>query len=241
MKKTIFFIIVFLSFSNNVFSDMQSDLIGLGMKFIESPSDFFMSLHHDNEDIFPVFADKHFSMRMNLLPAFLPFTAGGLSMKFKIINEQEYIPQIDLVACYGEILALRFIKFGEGSPPVFNTITYGFNFTKSTDDKTRLFIGGKITTLNFNLELPDPIDFDNDGNADLSELNVTAEDKFIFTGIEYHTRENKYIVVQTGYGLETHKIISRIGMLYKVFELGLDIYPESMLVMHPFIGFHIMF
>jgi hypothetical protein len=231
-------------FINNAILILLFSVSIINFSFAQNPfvylTDTLLNFHHDNEDMFPVPKDKHFSLRFNLaapvpIPMILIF--NGINVKFRAIKELKNIPQIDLFGTYGTVLALNYIPM-EGIKPSYSDTTVGLNFTKSVDKKTRLFLGMQQTSLNFHIKLSTDT---SSGSISLEEFKTDISDIYVFTGIEYHTSPTKYIYAQTGLGLKYNKIISRISMWYNFWELGLNIYPESLIVFYPYIACHICF
>ncbi|MFA5779529.1 MAG: hypothetical protein WC947_05295 [Elusimicrobiota bacterium] len=213
------------------------ELINLGLKFLDNPGDFFFNIHSNSEDFSPVPADKNGAIRFNLFPALLPFTWANLNLKVKLFNEQKVIPQIDLVGQYGDMLALRFIS-GDVKPS-FIDYSAGAVFTKSATDETKLFGGVKYSNVSMNIKLSSSsaVEF---GEFRVDELNFKVSDVFVFTGLTHQKNINipSILVVQMGYGFNNKKIVSRIMLSKKHLDLGLDIYPEGLFVIHPFVAYH---
>ncbi|MFH0947711.1 MAG: hypothetical protein V1833_01755 [Elusimicrobiota bacterium] len=245
MKKSFLTLLLFLlinqsnSLNSQDFQDsaIGKELINLGLKFLDNPGDFFFNLHVNNEDFSPVPADRSGTIRFNLFPAFFPFTWVNLTGKAKLFNEQRVLPQIDLVGQYGDILALRFVS-GDVKPS-FNDYSIGTVFTKSATDETKLYGGVKYSNVGMNVQFSSAsaIEF---GEFRVDELNFKVADVFIFMGLVHQKDVNKpsRLVVQMGYGFKYKKITSRIMLSKKHLDIGLDIYPEGLFVIHPFIAYH---
>ncbi|OGS47092.1 MAG: hypothetical protein A2539_08335 [Elusimicrobia bacterium RIFOXYD2_FULL_34_15] len=227
----------YLTAEDFINTSLGQELLNLGLKFLDNPGDFFFNVHANNEDFSPVYADKNGSIRFNFLPAFLPFTWANINVKAKLFNEQEILPQIDLVGQYGDMLALRFIS-GDVEPS-FNDYSGGIVFSKSATDETKLYGGVKYSNVAMNVKLSSSsvIEF---GDFRVSELNFKVNDIFVFTGLVHQKDINKpsRLSVQMGYGFEYKKIVSRIMVSKKHMDLGMDIYPEGLFVIHPFLSYH---
>ncbi|MBN1622217.1 MAG: hypothetical protein JW871_06465 [Endomicrobiales bacterium] len=248
MKKILLFVFIlafsFITYTPVVSADdfadsaLGKELVDIGLKFLSDPGDFFLNLHINNEDFSPLPKEKRGALRFNFLPTFLPFTWANLNAKVKILNERGYIPQIDAVGMYGDLLALRAAKSSmDDVEPTFNGYSIGAVISKSANDKTRIFGGFKYSTVNMNVKLSSSsaVDF---GAFHLDSLDFRVADAFFFTGINHQSREDKYIVAQVGYGFKYKKITSRLLVSYKHFEYGLDIFPEGVFVFHPFVAWH---
>ncbi|MDD5688088.1 MAG: hypothetical protein PHE88_09695 [Elusimicrobia bacterium] len=216
---------------------LGQEVINLGLKFLDNPGDFFFNIHANSEDFSPVLSDKNGAIRFNLFPALFPFTWANLNVKAKLFNEQKVLPQIDIVGQYGDMIALRFIS-GDVKPS-FNDYSTGLVFSKSATDETKLYGGVKYSSVGMDVKLSSSsaIEF---GDFRVSELNFKVADIFVFTGLVHQKDINvpSLLAVQMGYGFKYKKIISRIMVSKTHLDLGMDIYPEGLFVIHPFIAYH---
>jgi hypothetical protein len=251
MKK----LLIFLFLSNFVYlysQDMPKlpqELIDLGLDFIENPSDLFFNLQQDIEDCSPLPAGqlslpkKYFGFRINVLPTFLPTTLGNISFKVRFNNEKEYIPQIGIICGYGKILVLDLIKnlnkdkSSDMPEPQNNVYYYGLVLSK-TFENTILYFGIKYSEFLLKVKLPEPVEF---YGSTLEEINFKAADTFLLTGIMLPVKDNKSIVAQMGYGLKYKKIVARLSAEYKHLQLGIDIFPEGLFVLHPYVSYRWQF
>lgn len=220
-------------------SAIGKELINLGMKFLDNPGDFFFNLHLDNEDFSPVQSDRRGAVRFNFFPTFLPVTWGSLNVKVKVLNDRGYQPQVDLVAMYGDLLALRAIPSGgDGSQevkPAFSDYAFGAVVSKAVNDKTRLFGGLKFSSVNMDVSFSTPVA---SGDFKIDSLKFKISDTFFTTGITHQSGPQSQVVAQLGYGFKYKKFYSRIMSSHKHFEIGMDVYPEGLFVIHPFMAWH---
>ena len=221
-------------------SALGKQLIDMGIKFLDDPGDFFFNLHTDNEDYSPLPQNRHASLRFNFLPTTLPFTWANLSAKVKVKNDSGYWPQIDLSAEYGDILALQAIKpsndnSGQEIKPSFTDYSFGVTASKAMNDKTRLFGGVKFASVNMDVTFSTPVVL---GDFNMSSLHFAVADTSFFMGLCQKTGNECYTVAQLGYGCKYNKITSRLMLVYPHVEIGLDIYPEGLLVLQPFMAWH---
>ncbi len=247
MKK----LLIFLFLSNFVYlysQDMPKlpqELIDLGLDFIENPSDLFFNLQQDIEDCSPLPAGqlnlpkKYFGLRINVLPTLLPLTFGNISIKARFNKEKDYIPQIGIIGGWGKILILDLIKNltededVEIPEPQNNAYYYGLIISK-TFENTILYFGIKYSEFLLKVKLPEPVEF---YGSTLEEINFKAADTFLLTGIMLPVKDNKSIVAQMGYGLKYKKIVARLSAEYKHLQLGIDIFPEGLFVLHPYVSY----
>lgn len=220
-------------------SALGKEIINLGLKFLDNPGDFFFNLHSDNEDFSPVIKGRSGALRLNFFPTVFPATWFNLSAKVKVLNEKGYYPQIDLAGMYGDLLALRIAGSSSGDvSPTFNDYSLGAVLSKSVNDKDRIFGGIKYSSVNMDIAFSSPVVL---GAFEMSNINFKVSDTFFFTGIMHQSTPQNYFVAQIGYGFSYKKIISRIMLCYRHLELGMDIYPEGLFVIHPFMAWHWLF
>ena len=75
----------------------------------------------------------------------------------------------------------------------------------------------------------------------VNSFNTGFKYDFLMAGIETPKGINKFWSIQLNYGLKTQTFSSKVSWYGKVFELGLNIYPEGVLVFHPVWNFHLNF
>ncbi|MFH2070415.1 MAG: hypothetical protein ABIJ11_04305 [Elusimicrobiota bacterium] len=223
------------------------EVLNLGLRFLDNPGDFLFNLHSDNLDFTPVLSKRHGTIRTNFYPTTFPLTWFNLNLKVKTISENSYtgwFPQVDIVGQYGRMAAIDMASSMSSSDsssssgtvkPQMSDYTAGLLFTKSVDENTRLYAGVNYSNVILSIKMAQPIDF---GTGTMSEMNVAVADYFLFTGIENKLGENKYVVAHVGYGFRYQKIVSRVAWYHKHLELGFNIYPEGLFVLHPFMAWH---
>jgi hypothetical protein len=226
--------------------DLPSWVIDAGLKFINNPDDVFFNFHLDNVDFTPVIEGKRATVRTNFLTTFFPFTWANLNVNVNVLSEggvSEYVPQVDIVGSYGRIIGLDLAdKFmtddstDSFKPPTMSDYNIGFLLTKAVSRETRIYAGFQYSVVGLNIKFPDTIELTED--ATLSELNVSRKDYILVTGITNLVREDKRMVAYLGYGFAYKKIFSRFAWHHDHLELGFNIYPEGLLVVHPYMGWH---
>lgn len=215
-------------------SALGRELIDLGLRFLDNPGDFFFNLHSDNEDFSPLPRDSHGAFRFNFFPTFLPVTWGNLTAKVKLFNDRGNMPQIDLIGTYGDLLALRAVNSGDVKPQ-FSDYAVGAVVSKSMNDQTRLFGGFKYSAVNMQVQFSTPVVM---GAFQMNGLDFQVADVFFMTGITHQSAPNHVLTAQIGYGFKYNKLMSRVMLSRKHLELGMDIYPEGLFVIHPFMAWH---
>gem|GEM_PF-964339 len=227
---------------------LGQELIKLGIKFINNPGDFLFNLHTDNEDFTPVRLGRRGTIRMNFYPTTFPATWPALNLKVKLLSDiPNSWPQIDLVAEYGRMIALDVVgnMSAQSSTstvkPSLTDYTYGIIFTKAVSEDTRIFFGPKLSKVVMNLDLSEPVTFGSTTTGagfSLQKMMVDVNDVFFTLGIENYYSQTSYVLATVSYGFKYKKLTSRIGFYHKHLEVGFNIYPEGMFVVHPFLGWH---
>ena len=218
-------------------SALGKELINVGLKFLDDPGDFFFNLHSDNEDFSPLPSGKRGSIRFNFFPTFFPFTWGNLNLKANVLKDSGYQPQVDLVGMYGDFLALRLMQSGDAKP-AFTDYSIGVTASKQANEKTKVFGGVKYSSVNMEVRFSTPVVM---GAFEMDSIDFEVSDTFFFTGISHEAAPERIFVAQLGYGFKYKKIISRLMLNYRHLELGMDLYPEGLSVIHPFLAWHWFF
>ena len=220
------------------------EIVNLGLRFLDNPGDFLFNLHTDNVDFTPVIKERHGTIRTNFYPTIFPATWANINVKVKTISDgtfAKWVPQVDISAQYGRMLAVDVAsemmskESTETVKPSFQDYCIGIIFTKSVEENTRLYAGFNYSNAFINVKFEKAIEF---GAFKMSELDIAVADYFIVTGIENQLRKDKYVVAHLGYGIKQGKIVSRIAWYHKHLELGFNIYPEGLFVVHPFMAWH---
>lgn len=220
----------------------------MATKFLDNPADLLFNLHSDMEDSVPVPSYRRAQVRFNLFPSFIPFAWPALNLKVKVLNEKEYWPQIDVQGQYGQNAAVMAAASMMGSStkdggssstdtvkPALYDYTVGLILTKKLSDKTRVFFGPKYSYVNLQIK------FDKSPIADIPgfiEFNVAQAETFLFWGLEHQTGKDRFVSSQISYGLQYRKLMARVSASSPHVEAGMNIYPEGMLVIHPFMAWH---
>jgi hypothetical protein len=239
---TVFTTIIFFSThviaedNDGIFSGMPPEIIDFALNFVENPGDLFFSLEQSMEDVSPL-DKKWFGIRTNFLPGLLPFTLGNLSFKTRFNKETENIPQIGLSAGYGKILVLSMIPKDEDTPtPESVNYYYGITLSKTFDEKTIVYLGTKYSQAMLEVKLSSPVAIV--GETKLSEIKFKIDDIFYFTGIAIKTSPKRTVIAQMAYGPKYKRIVARVGVVGAHSEVGLDIFPEGLLVFYPYVSYH---
>ena len=232
--------------------------IDAGLKLITNLDEVFYDFHLDNSDFAPVKSEDRVSASSNFMTSFLPLTWASGNLKIKVIEDGQFLdwmPQIDLVGSYGRIIALdvanQVMESTDAVTSVMNDYGYGITLTKAVSKETRLFAGFHHSAFSLDVSFAEGMfsSDDEDSGAGFGELtagieegvSIARKDNIIITGITNEVSSRKTISAYIGYGFTYKKIFSRIVVSKRFWETGFNIYPEGLLVIHPFLGWHIEF
>ncbi|MFC2091639.1 hypothetical protein ACFLTD_02570 [Elusimicrobiota bacterium] len=227
-------------------SSLPSWVIDAALKFVNNPDDVFDNFHLDNVDYTPVLEGARGSIRTNFLMSVFPFSWANVNVKINAVSDEKYyywMPQIDIVGNYGRIVALDMAdaymtddSTDSFKAPTMSDYSVGLLLTKAVSRETRMYMGLQYSVVAINFEFPEPVEITDD--TSLSEINVSRKDYILVTGICNVLSDEKRVVAYMGYGFKYKKLFSRFAWHYDHLELGFNIYPEGLLVIHPFMGWH---
>ena len=214
------------------------ELVNLGLKFLDDPGDFFFNLHADNEDFSPVPTNKHGDIRWNFFPTTFPLSWVNGNLKVKLLNEKSFVPQIDAVGEYGDMLALHYLPSSDVKP-TFKDYSGGLVFSKTVAEGTQFFWGGKLSDITMDVKLSSSSQVKL-GEFDLSQVKFDVRDTFAFAGLAHQKNPNNptRLAAQMGYGFKYKKIVARVMISHAHYQWGIDIFPEGLFVLHPFMAWH---
>ncbi len=216
-------------------------LIPTALRFVSSPDDFFYNLHLDNVDYSPSRAKDTVSIRTNFLATTFPLSWMNLNGKIKILNDSsltDWSPQVDITGAYGRIAMLELIADEDVPDPSMNNYSVGLTLTKRVSRETDLFAGIHRSVVTLDVSLPEDNVIEITDETTLSSIVVSRRDNVLITGITNTVdfEQEKRITAYMGYGFNYNKIFSRFAWQNRRLEIGFNIYPEGLLVIHPFLG-----
>lgn len=228
--------LIFLSTDARCFS--AEHFVG---RIVSAPGAFFFEVQQDMENISPVAVGKRFSVNTCVFPVLAPAGIVNFSAKIKFRSEgnfRTYIPQIDFFGGYWNMIWTKAVE--EKSSDIADTDFSGYYFgvlaTATISPKTRLFGGFKHSRLNADFELTETKEI---LGALVDSFDSGFADNFVVAGIEQVKGASRQFIAQIGYGKKTKTISAKFSWRGRYFELGLNIYPEGVLVVHPTLSFHI--
>ena len=214
-------------------------------EIVANPAGFFYDFQQDLEATTPLPPGKTFGIQTGLFPTLIPMTYTNVSAKLRLHGEGRIapgVPQVDLIGGYFDMLGARLATKNSDTidSAKFNGYYVGAIASSSVSPRVRTFWGYKHSSLSAELK------FKNGKEPKLLGTNVSSfdtgfSDDFLMAGIETPKGVSKLWSMQLNYGLNTQVFSSKVSWYGKYFELGLNIYPEGVLVFHPVWNFHLNF
>jgi len=247
MKRLIFTLVALLGLCGSSYAavDWESKGMQIAGEIIANPAGFFYDFQQDLESTTPLPPGKRFGVQMGLFPTTIPMTYTNLSLKVRLHGEGRIapgVPQLDLVGGYWDMLAAKMAtKDSETIDSAkFGGYYAGAILSTSVSPRIRTFWGYKHSQLDAKLkfkagEQPELL------GTTVNSFDTGFEDDFFIAGIETPKGIGKLWSMQLNYGLKTQTFSSKVSWYGKYFELGLNIFPEGVLVFHPVWNFHLNF
>ena len=183
--------------------------------------------------------------QMGLFPTLIPVTYTKISGKYRLNGEGRIapgVPQLDLIGGYWDMLAAKMATKDSQSidSAKFGGYYVGAIMSTSVSPRVRTFWGYKRSQLDASLKFK-PGEEPTLLGATVNSFDTGFKDDFFIAGIETPRSVGKLWSIQLNYGLKTQTFSSKVSWYGKYFELGLNIYPEGVLVVHPVWNFHLNF
>jgi len=181
---------------------------------------------------------------MGIFPSLLPTGCVNLSGQLRIHPEGRWspsVPQLDVFGGYWDMAWAEIVANqakDDVSDAAFNGYYFGAMATASLSPRARVFAGYKHSALTAKLTLKKTQKI---LGTDVNSFKSGLRDDFLITGIEIPTGVSKWWSLQLNYGFATKTVASKVTWCGKNFELGLNIYPEGVIVVHPVWNFHVYF
>ncbi len=243
MRKIILASLILASTSPATALDLKSKSMQLIGEVVANPAAFFYDFQQDVEATLPLPPGKSYGFQTGLFPTMLPMGYMNLSGKYRIFAEGRVspgFPQVDLIGGYWNMLWAKILA--NQSDDVDSARFYGYYGTlmlsSSLSPKIRSFWGLKLSRLRARLDLNKTVDFMGVG---VNSFDSGFEDTFFIIGIETPRTTDKLWSLQLNYGLNENALAVKAMWQGKYFDLGLNFYPEGVLVVHPVWNFHINF
>lgn len=214
-------------------------------EIVANPAGFFYDFQQDLESTTPLPPGKTFGIQTGLFPTTIPMTYVNGSAKLRLHGEGRIapgVPQVDLIGGYWDMLAAKMAtKDSETIDSAkFNGYYVGAIMSSSVSPRVRTFWGYKHSALKAKLDFKAGEEPEFLGTK-VNSFDTGFKDDFLIAGIETPKGTSKLWSMQLNYGLNTQTFSSKVSWYGKYFELGLNIFPEGVLVFHPVWNFHLNF
>lgn len=231
------FIFILFVFSSNVFASLADTGSEMVAQIVSDPARFFYEIKADSEESLPVSSGKTYTLSVELFPTLVPFTYANASLNYNIYKEGKLavgMPQIDLMIgaqyMFGSKIAVNLTN--DINDANFWGYNAGVMFSNSFNSRTRTFYGFRHSFLSAKLDMKKDKNYELLG-VRINSFNSSFSENSIIFGVETLKDINKYWAMQINYGLSNNTLIARLSWYGKWFELGFNIYPEGVLVVHP--------
>ncbi len=247
MKRTILLLTALLCFNGAAFAAIDLESKGMQMlgEVLANPAAFFYDFQQDLEGTTPLPPGKTFGIQTGLFPTTIPLTYLNVSGKLRLHGEGRIapgVPQLDLIGGYWDMLAAKMATKDSDTidSAKFGGYYMGAIISASVSPRVRTFWGYKRSVMAAKLAFKAGQEPELLGTT-VSSFNTGFKDDFVIAGIETPKGIGKLWSMQLNYGLKTQTFSSKVSWYGKVFELGLNIYPEGVLVIHPVWNMHLNF
>jgi hypothetical protein len=225
--------------------DWQSKGMQMVGEIMANPAGFFYDFQQDLEATTPLPPGKRFGLQTSLFPTTIPMTYTNVSAKVRLHGEGRIapgVPQLDLIGGYWDMLAAKMATKDSDTidSAKFGGYYAGAIMSTSVSPRVRTFWGYKHSVLKAKLDFKAGEEPELLGTK-VSSFDTGFKDDFFVAGIETPKGIGKLWSIQLNYGLKTQTFSSKVSWYGKYFELGLNIFPEGVLVFHPVWNFHLNF
>jgi hypothetical protein len=225
--------------------DWESKGMQIAGEIIANPAGFFYDFQQDLESTTPLPPGKTFGIQTGLFPTTVPMTYVNGSGKIRLHGEGRIapgVPQVDLIGGYWDMLAAKMATKDSKTidSAKFGGYYMGAIVSSSVSPRVRTFWGYKRSVLRAKLDFKPGEEPDFLGTK-VNSFDTGFKDDFLIAGIETPKGVSKLWSMQLNYGLKTQVFSSKVSWYGKYFELGLNIFPEGVLVFHPVWNFHLNF
>lgn len=250
MKRIILTLTALLCFNSAAFAvvDWESKAMQIAGEVIANPAGFFYDFQQDLESTTPLPPGKTWGVQTGLFPTLIPLTYVNVSGKIRLHGEGRIapgVPQVDLIGGSWSMLAAKMATTDSETikSAKFGGYYMGAILSASVSPRVRTFWGYKRSVMTAKLafkpdangELPQFM------GSDLNDFDTGFKDDFVVAGIETPKGVGKLWSMQLNYGVKTQVFSSKVSWYGKFFELGVNIFPEGVFVIHPVWNFHLNF
>lgn len=223
--------------------DWEGQGASIVSKILANPGAFFFEFQQDMEATNPLPPGKFSGINIGLFPTLLPLGYLNASGHYRLHAEGNLAPGIPQVELLGGYWSMAWAKVAadqskDVSNASFNGYYYGLMATSSISPKVRLFWGYKHSQLKAQLDLDKT---KNVMGVKVNSFSTGFSDDFFIAGIEHPISLNDRWTMQLNYGVSQKVVAAKVAWSGKYFDLGVNIYPEGVLVIHPVWNFHAAF
>jgi len=247
MKKLTLLLTALVCLNGAAFAAIDWESKGMQMagEIVANPAGFFYDFQQDYEGTTPLPPGKRYSVQTGLFPALLPMTNLNLSGKYRVHGEGRLapgVPQLDFIGGFSDMYLARMLSKNSDSieKAKLNGYYLGAILSSSVSPKIRTFWGYKRSVLNAKFEFAPGEELDLMGTK-IGNIDTGFKDDFLMAGIETPKGIRKFWSIQLNYGVKTQTFSTKLSWYGPYFELGLNFYPEGVLVFHPVWNFHVNF
>ncbi|MFH1619984.1 MAG: hypothetical protein ABIG11_08785 [bacterium] len=220
--------------------DFEGKAMQLAGEVLANPAAFFYDFQQDLEATHPLPPGKWMGFQMGLFPSLLPMGYGNLSGKVRIHPEGRWkpgLPQLDFIGGYWDMVWAKLAanQADDVNEASFHGYYAGAIMSSSVSPRARVFWGYKHSMLKASLNLKKAQDI---LGQQVSRFDSGFKDDFFIAGLEHPYGMNKWWSIQLNYGVAEKIMSSKVSWYGRHFELGLNIYPEGVLVIHPVWNWH---
>ena len=247
MKRLILIFLALFLIKSPAFAkiDWTSKGMQIAGEIVANPAAFFYDFQQDLEATTPLPPGKTFGFQTGLFPTTIPMTYTNVSGKLRLHGEGRIapgVPQVDLIGGYWDMLGA---KLATKDSQTIDSAKFGGYYvgaiaSSSVSPRVRTFWGYKHSVLAAQLKFKAGQEPDFLGTK-VNSFDSGFKDDFFIAGIETPKGVSKLWSIQLNYGIKTQTISSKVSWYGKYFELGLNIFPEGVLVFHPVWNFHLNF
>lgn len=232
-----FLISMVLSFESVIFGGLNDKAKEMVSQIVSDPPKFFYEMKNDSEITLPVSSGKKYNLNFGLFPTLVPFTYANASINYNLYKEGKInadMPQLDLLAGGAYMVGAKIAANSSDdiTDAKFSSYHLGFLLTSSLSSKTRTFYGFKHSFLSSKLKLSDSKSHKILG-VEIKNFDSSFVENSLIFGVETLKDVDKRWAVQINYGLTNNTLVTKLSWYGKWFELGINIYPEGVLVIHP--------
>jgi len=220
-----------------LYSSIKDKAEEMVAQVVADPPKFFYELKNDSEITLPVPSGKSYNFNISLFPTLLPLTYANTSINYNLYKEGKTsasMPQIDL---FGGVAYMFGAKIAANMSDDIDDANFwgyhlGFLLTSSVNSKTRMFYGFKHSFLYTELKLSPNKKHELLG-VEIKDFDSSFLENSVLFGVETLKDIDKRWAIEINYGLKNNTLAGKISWYGKWFELGFNIYPEGVIVIHP--------